>query len=273
MRVAGGAHQIRSSSSTSARRNMHASLCCLGLIAAVLACGSTTASPPTRNQPTSPPSAGTAGEQAQGGGGGSAATNTGGKPARGSSSGVGEETSGGADNPDEPGGACPELMDPQQHCPTQPSPPGAPCTDVAICDYDICGQGCFDMLICEESGGDWTGALTLCGGSCHPPEAEADPWQRTRTVTFAELSGSCGKLGALEMDPVANTLGALSCTVASDERNGCVFHRALDCSLDGVTLGLDLRVTFRRGRGFRGEAKVTTGGSASSCTSDYLVAL
>lgn len=267
MPAAADARRTPSSNLNERRNDARGSICALGfgLTLAVLACGSSKTPP----RPEEQAGDGTAGNSAELGGAGNVVAGASG----GTAAGTAGSSPGGGGSPGMQPNTCPELMDPQDNCPKGASAPGAACTSVAICDYDVCDDGCVRTLVCEQNRSEWTGAINLCGGSCERVVAEKDPWQRTRTLSFVELDGSCGKLGGLELDPIANKLGALSCVVQMDEHNGCVFHRAFDCSLEETQLKLDLRVTHREGRGYRGEAKVRVSGSASPCTSEYLVAL
>jgi hypothetical protein len=222
----------------------------LALLLTSAGCGATKSTSPTS-------SAGAAGDSAGGGPSGHA----------------GSALAGGAPNSTAPVVECGDVADPQAGCPRSPQLTDAGCTTVSLCDYDTCGDGCTSTFVCSPGSATLAGPTRVCGAVCEPTRREADPWQRNRSLSFAERSGDCGKISSLTFDPQTNKLGALACEVVADEQVGCVSHRELDCTLEGTQLTLDLHVTFRTNRGWRGEATMQVGGSAPACSSKYWVAL
>jgi hypothetical protein len=169
--------------------------------------------------------------------------------------------------------ACPELVDPQSSCPASSPEIGATCQNAALCDYDSCGDGCFSSFLCADAAVPWSGAIRVCGGgACDASLSSDEPWRQAHSLTFARTGGDCGALGSLDYDSGTNQLGALSCSVALDEQNGCVWRRVLDCSLESTQLTIDAKVAFRARRGWRGEASVGVVGEAP-CEGTYLLAL
>jgi hypothetical protein len=169
-------------------------------------------------------------------------------------------------------GECPELLDPQSSCSASSPKISAICQSAALCDYDSCGDGCFSLFVCADADAPWSGASRVCGGSCDVSSPSDEPWPQARSLTFARTGGDCGALGSLDYDSGTNQLGALSCSVALDEHEGCVWRRVLDCSLESTKLTIDAKVAFRAGRGWRGEASVGLSGDAP-CEGTYLLAL
>lgn len=169
-------------------------------------------------------------------------------------------------------GTCAALSDPARGCPDAAPKLTESCTGGAICDYDICGNGCIETYFCEDAGTTWSGAVTVCGGSCEGPSSLALPWEETQTLKFGRLGGDCGPLGSLSYDPSKGTFGALACELVADDYDGCAYHRKMVCMAGDSSVTLEMRVAFRTGRGYRGEATLDTEG-ASVCHGSYALAL